>query len=453
MPLQIGLDSGHAGVRRVAVEQRWGSVSVVPNPPRSGSVILSASAAGLTFRALSFPFSDRRRLEVMVSQELEHSLGFPPGEAAWDFVARPPQADGENVYVVACPRANLEAVLAASDARPTAVDAEPYAYQRVLALAGVRDALVADFGATHTTFCRIRGGHLDYVRVLLRGGNDLDGALARKQGGTAEQARLLKHDKGLALAELREFYDRVVGDALLPPEPADAPMYVTGGGARARGLTDWLANKLGRPVEPMPVPQGIDPYEQVVALGMALWGMRGGEGVNLFEIKETRSYARPIALFLLLIVTFISIDAGVKLYVYKQEYGRILDAIRVVCRTAGPNVSSLEQLQSIVQERKNGSNGAAGHNLEALVLQVADAVKEAREKDKGGQLKVTQVVFNATEVRLQGTAKEYGAVDALKAAMAKRFGDVNASSQNSPDGVSFTMTAPLPDNAPSQGAP
>lgn len=440
MPLQIGIDSGHAGTRRIAVEQRWGSMSVVPAGGRPAQVILSASAARLTFRALSFPFSDRRRLEVMVAQELEHSLGFPPGEAAWDFVARPPAADGDNVYVVACKQSDLGAVMSAvSDETPTVVDAEPYAYQRVLALAGVADALVADFGATHTTFCRISGGHIDYIRVLLRGGNDLDSGIARRQGGTPSSARILKEDKGIALAEVREFFDRVVSDALLPAEPPTVPIYLTGGGARTRGLTDWLSNKLARPVLLMPVPEGVDPSRDVVALGMALWGAKNAEGVNLYRPLETRSYARPIAILLILMVAFITADLGIRQYVLQRQLQKVEDAVRLVCRNAA-GVQSLGELQSIVEARKPKSSGL---DLEELVRQVAGAVKEAQKKEAEGELKVTHVTFNGTQVKMEGSAKAFPPIDALKSAMASRFPSVDVSTVNSPGGVTFTLVAAL----------
>lgn len=447
MPLQTGVDSGHAGTRRVAVEQRWGSVTIAPPTSRSARVILSAPSAGLTFRALSLPFADRRRLEPMVAQELEHSLGFPPGQAAWDFVARPPRDGAENVFVVACPRSSVESVLASvPDERPAVVDAEPYAYQRVLALAGIQDGLVADFGASHTTFCRIRGGHLDYVRVLMRGGDDLDASIARRQGSRSEAAQALKHEKGLALPEVREFLDRMVSDALLPPEPADAPLFVTGGGARIRGLEDWLS-KLGHPVRTLPVPDGVDPYTDVVAFGMALWDGRGSEGVNLYVVKETRSYAGVIALFMALILLTVSVDVAAREMVLKREYDRNVDAIRRIARAAVPggNVNTLSQLQSVLQDRSAGTT-AVGRNAQAVMLTLSQAVQEAHTSAKSTELKLVEIVIGASELRLRGEAVGYPLVEALKTALASRFASVDVSSDQLPgtaDRWSFTMVAPL----------
>lgn len=451
MPLIVGLDSGATDVRRIAVDQRWNRVTVVPPPTQAAQVVVSAPAAGLTFRALSFPFTDRRRLAVMVAQELEHSLGFPPGEAAWDFVARPPSPDGDNVYVVACAQSTVDTLLATTPPPvPIAVDAEPYAFQRVLAHAGVHEALVADFGARHTTFCRIRGGHLDYVRVLLRGGADIDAAIARQRDGTShEQARQLKHDKGLSLPEVSTFLERVLSDALLPPENADVPMFITGGGARMKGLDGWLETQLSRPVRRLPVPDGVDPYTDAVAFGMALWGMRGGEGVNLHAVREKASRAPLVAALLVLILGLVSADVAVRRASLSREIARNQEAIRTIARNAA-GVSSLAELESVLQARTGGQAGN-GRNLESLAISLADCVKEAAAKEKAGDLKIEEIVVGANEVRLRGSAASYPAVEALKNALAARFTDVNVTSTQIPPEPGqttprqgFTMVAPLP---------
>lgn len=451
MPLHVGLDSGATDVRRIAVDVRWGRVTVVPPPTHAAQVIASAPAAGLTFRALSFPFTDRRRLAVMVAQELEHSLGFPPGGAAWDFVARPPSPDGDNVYVVACAQSTVDSLLASTPPpAPTTVDAEPYAFQRVLAHAGVHEALVADFGARHTTFCRIRGGHLDYVRVLLRGGADIDAAIARQRPGTSHaQAETLKHDKGLALPEVSSFLERVLSDALLPPENADVPLFITGGGAGLKGLEGWLETQLGRPIRRMPVPDGVDPNTQAVAFGMALWGIRGGEGVNLHVAREKASRAPLIAALLVLILGLLSADVAVRRVTLSREIARNQEAIRTIAKNAA-GVNSLAELESVLQARTSGQMGN-GRNLEELTLSLAECVKEAEAKEKAGDLKIEEVVVGANEIRLRGSAASYPAVEALKNAVASHFTDVNVSSTQIPlepgqttARQGFTMVAPLP---------
>ncbi|NDD29370.1 MAG: hypothetical protein EB084_14005 [Proteobacteria bacterium] len=446
MPLQIGLDRGAAGARRIAVDQRWGRVAVVAPPATAARVVLSAPASNLTFRALTFPFTDRRRLEAMIAQELELSLGFPPGQAAWDFVA---SAGGE-VFVVACASSSVSTLLADdTPPRPSTVDAEPYAFQRVLALAGVTDALVADFGARHTTFCRIRGGHLDYVRVLLRGGDDLDALVGRQRALSGpELARRLKHEKGLALAEVAGFIERLLSDALLPPEESTVPLFITGGGARLEGLGPWLESKLGRPVRRMPVPEGVDPDLDVVAFGMALWGLRGGEGVNLHSTHDKKSLVPVVAALLAIMVALTSLDLGVRRAALSRELARNQEAVRTIARTAG-NVSSLAELESVLQARSGGASGT-GHNLESLMVTLSGAVTKARDAEKAGDLKIEEIAVSANEVRLRGSAAAYPAVESLKNALAAQFGDVNVSSNQLPPEPGqptarqgFTMVAPL----------
>lgn len=425
---------------------------------RATQVILSAPAAALTFRALSFPFADRRRLATMVAGELEHSLAFPPGRALWDFVARPPASTSgaaaerlpatsdDNVFAVACPRDRLESMLSGlPEVHPTVVDAEPFAFQRVLALAGVHDALVVDFGATHTTFCRIRGGHLDYVRVQLRGGDDLDRHLAQRRNTTTQAARILKHDKGMQLDECREFFDHILSAALLPNEPTQVPIYITGGAARCRGLIEWLSSRLGRPALTIPVPQGVEPYEEVVAFGMALWGSRGSEGINLAPVKSSESLLIKAGALVAILLLLVSVDLWIHQFALSREVQRYRDAFHTVVGRALPNsdIQSLSELESIATERSGSANGG-GHDMEAIVLVVSQALREAEKLAGTDDIKIGDLSVSGSEVRMRGEAGAYPIIDAFKTALGKRFNtDVNVNSTQVGDRKSFDMVIPF----------
>lgn len=381
----------------------------------------------------------------MVASELEHSLAFPPGQAAWDFVARSTKAaeNGNNVFVVACPRDRLEAMLG-SDLSPTVVDAEPYAYQRVLALASITDALVVDFGATHTTFCQIRGGHLDNVRVALRGGDDLDRVIAHRRNITVQNARRLKHDNGLQLEEMREFLDQVLSAALLANEPGGAPIYVTGGGARCKGLPDWLSKRLGRQVLPVPAPDRVDPYQEVVALGMALWGSRGGDGIDLATVKRPQSRLAPIAVLVALILMLVSVDLVAREVSLRLALRHDQDAFQTVVRTALPksNLRTLPEFESVVESRRQGARGS-GRNIEAVVMVISQALREAETNARSTDIRVTEMSVTGTELRLRGEAGAYPVIDALKTAMARRFEDANVNSTQIAARKGFEMVMPL----------
>ncbi len=446
MALQLGIDHGSIATRRIAVDSRKGTVVTLAPSSRPSQVVLAAPAAGLTFRALSFPFADRRRLEAMVATELEHSLAFPPNEAVWDFVARPPVEHGDNVYAVACPRETLAQVLTgAGDVTPTVVDAEAFAYVRVLAIAGVRNALTVDFGATHSTFCSIREGHLEYVRVLLSGGNDLDTRLAEQRHVSATAARTARDERGIELTEVRDFFERLLNHALLPTEPPETPIYVTGGLGQCKGLLEWLGKRLARAALPMPVPAPLDPFTDVVAYGMALWGTQGGAGVNLHQQSARQPIATRIAVLIAIMLVLLSADVVLHRIILAREIAQCNTAIRVIAKQAVPdaNLGSLSELESVAQERQ-GKQGK-GHDMEAILLGTSKALKAAEKRAGSTDVHILDLSVSVAGLRLRGDAGDYPVIEALKKALATRFNsDVNLSTNNvgNRKGFEMSLTAP-----------
>lgn len=380
MGVQAGIDIGSAEVRRIVVETRWGRPRVIEGGGRAPSTVVALPSTALTFRAMAFPFHDRARLETLVRQELEHSLAFPLADSVWDFVARPPRPElEENVFAGACPAARLRETVVRAEPS-TVVDGEPYAYQRILASAGCPDGLVVDFGARRTVFCRVRSGHLDYVRALMRGGDELTGALATGRGLSEVAAEALKREKGLELREVRDFLQGLLGDAMLPEESPDVPLYVAGGGSAAPGLLPWLQERLGRPVQFVPLPAGLSPQRDAVAFGMALWGIRGSEGLNLVAtLQGERQPVATAAIWLGLILMLITVGVGARAWSAARKLAAYDAAVLAVVRKADPASAvgplPVHRLQARVDELQGGRNG--GRRLVPLLLMVADALKVA----------------------------------------------------------------------------
>ncbi|MBM3461824.1 MAG: hypothetical protein FJX76_06955 [Armatimonadetes bacterium] len=453
MGVQIGIDVASSGVRRVAVERRSNRFTVLPAlSSKDGFTVAAAPAATLTFRLLAFPFADRRKLEPLVAQELEHTLAFPLSEAAWDFVARPPREDApENVFAVACPRSRLDQALEPLDGQaPDQVDAEPFAYQRVLNLAGISDALVVDLAATHTTFCRIRAGSIDYVRVLLHGMRALAAQVAASRGIRAEQATENILRKGIELPEVRGFFERQVSDAMLPPLAAECNVYLCGGGMQTPGLAVWLGDRLGRQVLHVPMPDGLLAERDVVALGMALHGLKGGEGVSLqTRVAAGRPPLVTAGIWILLCLALIAVDLRVHELTLRRQVNSYDQAIKRVAVEAAPEVVSskvpLDVLRSLVASRK-GRRGGGGLDAIALIQKVA----EARQAG-GGDAKVWRIGAGEGTLRLQGEVSSFEQVAGLRKVLSS-LGKVTEETRGTGGRLAFTMTVTLePDRAANRG--
>jgi len=419
MSVQVGVDLASSGTRRVAVERGLAGFRVAPDGARGGTTIIGVPSPALTFRTLSFPFGDRRRLDTIVRQELENSLAFPLTDAVWDYVSRPPDPQGgPNVFAVACPRSRLDDVLERLDGEAAGdVDGEPYAYQRVLTWARVPDALVMDVGHSRTTVCRVTRGHLDSVRVMLHGAREL----------TREGL-----EQGLASPAARAFFERLLDEAMLPATPAEVPLFLAGGGAQAAGLMEWLSERLGRPARPMPMPEGLSPYAHVVAFGMALAGIKGGESVRL-QSRATagRPLAVTVGILVVLALGLVAVDLRLHELSLRHRVDAYAVAIESVARMAAPSINAramvVEQLRSLVNARKGGGSGTG---VLPTLRAISQALQAAETESGGGGFKVFELDVGGGEVRMRGEAGGLKEVEALRTALGK-LGKVDAGSTRS----------------------
>lgn len=430
---------------------RWGKPTVLDNGARQATTIVAVPSLGITFRNLNFPFADRRKLEPLVAQELEHSLAFPLSEAVWDLNARAPGPDvTDNVFAVAVPRTRLSSSLERlGNERPTVIDVEPYAYQRILALAGIGEAMVLDLGYERSTVCRVLGGHVDYVRGLMRGGKHLTDQIAQARRGNAAEAEQLKVSRGMELPEAREYYQRLLEDAMLPQEGPSVPLYLTGGGSRTPGLAEWLADRTKRAVQLLPVPEGVNPHEDAVAYGMALWGVRGGESVNLqSQMASSNAWLGQVAAWIAVILVVISLDVGIRAALLKREVARYDSAIASVVKTAAPDMTvmydPLGQLRSRVADQKSKTTGS-GRDMLPLLESVSKAVAAVGPAGPDGKrpVRISELSVNGGFLKLKGSAQTPKMVQALQDGL-KDLGQAGAEQQSDPSGgYSFTVTVDL----------
>lgn len=450
MAVQIGIDMTSSGARRVAVERNLGRFRVLDSAPRQGTVVVAVPSPALTVRSLRFPFHDRRRLEPMVTQELEHSLAFPLAEAAWDFVPRAhAEPETDNVFAVACPRARLEQALepvAGQDV--AAVDAEPYAYQRVLAFAGLTDALVADLGVTRSTFAHVSGGHLDFVRVLLHGSGALGAAVAAARNVPLEAASTMVSQRGLELSEVRGYFERLLDEALLPDAARSVPLYLCGGAARLPGLAAFLVEKLERPVELLPVPAPLSVERDAVALGMALQGVRGGEEVHL---QARAPAARPlyvtVGVWLMVALGLLALDLRIHEWTARRQLTAYDTAIASTIAKAAPELAGrplpLEQMRSLVAVKRKDS-GAGGLDALGILTRVNEAVKTAAASAPDATVRVADLKLGEGDLLLNGEVSGLNVMEAVRNALTP-LGTVHeeTSRQLAADKYSFTLHVSL----------
>lgn len=261
-----GIDIGAAGTRWVSVGRYWGSAQKEQGMPSGGTGIVSLGADKLTFRRMSVPHVSRDIQAQVVREELSFSLPFSLEKAAWDWV----ETD-EMASVIVAFNDDIVAMRQAAGEHVT-IDAEPFSLLRALLEAKQSEALIFDFGATHTTICGIKDRTLEWFKVSLRGGQDLTKRLAQANKMSEDEAELHKRSAGCGDPACAKWLKEIVDSVALANRPTFDNVFICGGGAALPGIQEKLQEYCGREVKLFPLPGNLSAYSDVMAYGAALAG-------------------------------------------------------------------------------------------------------------------------------------------------------------------------------------
>jgi type IV pilus assembly protein PilM len=299
-----------AGVRGVQLVDAWSEpVGAVPeDDPEIDPLgaVLAAALGGLkqrrllacpvgitlppalcSYRLLSFPFADERRIAQAVEFEAEGQFPVPVEELMHGHVVVPGSGSGGRALVAAARRDKVEPLQALLEragvdlkvvtsgavamaqiaARPLPTPTSPHVAEHGLEPV----ALVVDLGHGSTQLVAIGPKGPRAIRSTRRGGRHITAAIAKAYGMTAAEAEEAKHrdaflpHNGLpAMSEEQLDAGRVVARALEPilREIAQTRMWLratyklevvqlllAGGGAALQGLPAYLGEQAGLPVE------------------------------------------------------------------------------------------------------------------------------------------------------------------------------------------------------------
>ncbi|MDO5295762.1 MAG: pilus assembly protein PilM [bacterium] len=261
-----GIDIGATGTRWVSVGQFWGAAQKETSLPTGGSSIANLGADKLTFRRMSVPHVGRDIQAQVVREELSFSLPFSLEEAAWDWLEK-----DEMASVVVAFNEDIVAMRQAIGEHAT-IDAEPFSFLRALLEAKQTEALVFDFGATHTTVCGIKDRALEWIKVSLRGGQDLTKRLAQAHNLGEEEAEQHKRSLGCEDPICTSWLKEIIDSLALSSRPSFSSVFICGGGAALPGLSEKLQEYCGKEVKLFPLPESLSAYSDVPAYGAALAG-------------------------------------------------------------------------------------------------------------------------------------------------------------------------------------
>ncbi|MBQ7568424.1 hypothetical protein IJT17_06425 [bacterium] len=294
-----GIDIGATGTRWVSVGQYWGAAQKEDAAPLGGTAIANLGADRLTFRRIGVPHVGREIQGQVVREELGFSLPFSLEDATWDWL----ESDEMASVIVAF---NEDIIALRQKVGDSAtIDAAPLSILRALLENRQTEALVFDFGATHTTVCGIKDRALEWIKVSLRGGDDLTKRIALANMQDLEMAEEHKRTVGCEDYTCRQWLRELVDSLALSSRPLFSQVFICGGGAALPGITEALKEYCGKEVKLFPMPDSLSPYSDVLAYGAALAGKPRRPKVELCPPVQKSSnikliYAVWLALLLLL---------------------------------------------------------------------------------------------------------------------------------------------------------
>lgn len=371
-------------------------VSILKEKSRdwAGAKIVSSIPGGhFSQRMLSFPFSDRKRLEKALPFEVEDGVPFPLADVVLDHLAL---QDGKP-----------EKGSAARKETPVLGMMLPKALLRMhldlLAGAGVDpQVIVPSYAGLYSVakMMTVEG------RALLVSGDDLCLVL----DGTARGVRSFSGSASGGLRHVLQALETEQGGRI-----EKAVLLSADEAARK------TATELGIPVEDVAPELGGKKAADPVSLGLALSGdvnFRKGEFAYRLADQGTRKMRRTVIAAGAAAAVLFGVNLGVKLFVIQTGYGRLDKEIKAIYRQTFPDAKTvadpLRQMRASLDEasKKIGVLGTG-----TSVLDIMKAVTDGIPKEV--RVSFTEFNLEGERLKLQGEASSFESMDRIKAELLK----------------------------------
>jgi Tfp pilus assembly PilM family ATPase/Tfp pilus assembly protein PilN len=405
----------------------------------------------LSFRNVSLPFKDEKKIRQILSFEVEPLLHFPIDEAVVDYVMVHKGVPSD-LFVAIAPKAAVQertAQISGYVKKIEEVGVDGAAIATLLAAKSPPSGcvLLLDIGAEHSAGFVIQNGVIFQIRPFAVGGNHITRTIAESlhcDAGEAERRKRENRPDGAQEAiaalfgKLLSDLDHTIEFMKMHGRLQEGPqrIYLTGGGAFYEPLQEALSRHFAAPVTGLdlladgavqgdPAVRNLwNPLIMNQALALAVAGHKAPRSFN-FRIRDSkvraaigqlrdvlRWAAAVTALFLILAATDIYLD-----YRYSRQRIDTLKAeIMTLFKTYNPQVTRVvdpvsQMKGSIIEARKASlgiADGRPGTTALALLKDISRLSPPATE------LLLSSFALDKDMILLKGQAKNFDAVDTLK---------------------------------------
>jgi len=419
--------------------------------PDGGVCISSVPADRLSFRNLSMPFKDKKKIGQTIGYELEPMLPFSVEALTTDYVVSE-YAEESRILAASVHQEKLEqylASLAAHHIDPDVVDVSgvPTAIQLANQDDRSSDALFIDMGSKATSAILLIGRTLALVRSFHFGGQTVTEHIAQLRKVNHEEAESLKCGKEAngfteVVRPLVEAFCQEVRNTLhafrceAMEEAHPEKVFLTGGGALYPGMAAMLQEFLELPVELVDLveqtglemdegtSEGWNPLLMNSALGLALRNTKGKDSFN-FRTGRSRKQKRydqfkdeikRIGIYVAVILLVLIANVSADYFVLKKQHNQLQGQITEIFKKTFPEVERIvdpaQQMKVKLREAKESLAFPAESFVQGAVVDVLrDMILRV---PKTADVDVSSLIIDTERVRLKGETDSFNTVDAVK---------------------------------------
>jgi len=472
--------TGTGGIREAL--RRIQEVPVLTVP----SCQTSLASRSFSFRNVTLPFKDRKKILQTLPFELESLIPHPVESVLIDFTVVG-QAQGTDLFTAVVPKTEVQDRIAllseyGFDAETIDVDTVPVAARLMASASEDSLNLLLDVGSSDTTGVFFKGGKILQVRSFPFGGDQITNALSetlgisffeaetRKRRGDTEPAEeQITEACQKFFASLKNTMSSLRLSGLVDEDPAT--VWLTGGGGLYRKLAEDLSRALAAPVERVNVTQlaGIKPvggddagWDSMImngALALALRPLAKDAGFNFrqgdlrrkgpafkLDLGVNLKWAGAVTALILLLAGG---DLALSYFADKARLDQLRAETTTLLQRNFPEVTRVvdpaQQFRTKVAEAKRlaaASRGAAsGGSVLGVMKDLSEKVPETTD------FAVTSLVFDGNRVDIRGEATGFDAAETIKKELEKtgRYESVAVSSSTVKQGsrVEFELKTTL----------
>lgn len=390
---------------------------------RAEPIAIGLPVHAVSTRVVTLPFTQRTKLDAVLSAELEGQLPFELDEVLIDGSVIAQASGRSRVLAVAAPKSTVkarldEAAKAGIDPRVVTVDAAALAVASEAWLPFLPDLALVHLDDRSMSVTLVEGRRVRAMRGIVWDG----GHAARLAAGERDSESAWRQP----LEELRR---TLHADAVESGRSIDA-MALSGRWADLPEVGAFLAERLGLkliewPVQPVADgPRPLGPF--AVAAGLAIAGL-GREGVVDFRRGEfaygreragRRKRVLTASIMAALVLMAGGVDLGVRATMKEGRYREVSDRVRAAFRATLPQVTTVvsepDQLQAAIGTLAKQRAFLGG---EVGVLDVLLTLTDAIPKESG--IAVSEVVIDQDKVRIEAETTSFDWVNRIESALAK----------------------------------